>query len=279
MANLDPRFGPNSLLAVEACARANVPRLEIDVRFLADDAMLVFHDPVFERLTTLAGVVGQSDRGHASAARLLAFPDGALCFLEDAVAALKHCDTVLHVDLKAGGLLKPRQASALREALSPLGSRALLGTMGHWNLRLLAGSGMRLAFDPTRHLHFASDAGDGRRMPHTLGKFGLWDDSPAAELLDGSFEEYLSTRIDDLVALVPGVCEWMVDIGTLLYCDDQGVPMGDRLAERGIELAAWTMRDVNAEENVYAMRRLFGLGVTTIITDDAEALAGHARSI
>jgi len=279
MANFDRRFPPNSLEAVRACATANVPRVEVDVQFLADGAMLVFHDAVFERLTTASGDVRRSEATHARTARLLASAETRLCFLEEVVEALMGCDTVLQVDLKAQGLLTPDQADSLSRVLAPLGARALLGTMGHWNLRLITGSGIRLAFDPTLHLRHAPPDRGAERLPQHRGKFGLWDDSPAAHLLDGTFDQYLATRIDDLVAMAPGVAEWMVDIGTLLFCDEQGVAMGHRLSERGIALAAWTLNDEGEERSVDVLRRLFALGTTTIITDDAVALANYSRLV
>ncbi|MFN8507799.1 MAG: hypothetical protein U0547_09565 [Dehalococcoidia bacterium] len=60
-ATLTGRHAPNSLEAVAECVAAAVPRLEVDVRFLADDGMLVFHDSWFDTATDGEGAVSTHD--------------------------------------------------------------------------------------------------------------------------------------------------------------------------------------------------------------------------
>ena len=49
-----------------------------------------------------------------------------------------------------------------------------------------------------------------------------------------------------------------------------------QLAERGIELTAWTIRDRGQEVTGPLLQMLFALGATTIITDTAATLATYA---
>jgi glycerophosphoryl diester phosphodiesterase len=58
----------------------------------------------------------------------------------------------------------------------------------------------------------------------------------------------------------------MVDIRTILHLATLGVPLGERLGQDGCELAAWTLH-AETESRALVARRLFELGVTTIITD------------
>ena len=73
--------------------------------------------------------------------------------------------------------------------------------------------------------------------------------------------------------------EWMVDVDTLLHVADLGCALGGLLGERGISLAAWTLRDEGAEVSGALLRRLFAAGVTTVIADDAPALARYAAAL
>jgi glycerophosphoryl diester phosphodiesterase len=277
-ATLSRTHPPNSLAAVVECVESRVPRLEVDVRFLADDAMLVFHDAHLDAGTNGAGPVSAIDRAAAAQLHFRDFPDAPLCFLEEVVDALCGASTLLQVDLKPMRLLPPARLRALARALEPVRDRVLIGSQAHWNLRGLHEAGYAVALDPTLQWHYrAVRAGEGL-VPARLGVHGLWDDAPLAHIPSVSALDYLAARTDDLVALLPAV-EWMVDYETLLYMDGLGFPLGERLAERGVELAAWTLRDEGARRSQPLLQALFKLGATTVITDDAAALAAHAAGL
>lgn len=258
-ATLSGRFSPNSLEAVKECVAAGVPRLEIDVQFLADDAMAIYHDPSFpadaEGRVKLAKLSRDAMGGftHRGGERI--------AFLEDVVEAVAGSPTLLQVDLKLARPISPRRVQLIEDALRPLSGQLVVGSQAHWNLRRLAG--LPLALDPTLHWAFASRPPG---IPHSLGVHGLWDDSPMASNARFSAAEYVDARVDDLIGLVPGVVEWMVDIGTIFKFAELGVALGSLLRGRGVALAAWTLRGSETAPRETLMR-LFDLGVETVITD------------
>ncbi len=150
-ATLSGRHVPNSLQAVDECLTARVPRLEIDVRFLADDAMLVFHDGRLDHETTGMGKVDALDRAAAVGLRSRQDERVRLCFLEDVVDRMRGTTTVLQVDLKLMRPITQVRARALEAALQPVRSHVLVGSQAHWNLRPLRG--LPLALDPTLQWH------------------------------------------------------------------------------------------------------------------------------
>lgn len=277
-ATLTRRHAPNSLEAVAECVAAGAPRIEIDVRFLSDDGMLVFHDATFDHATDGAGSV--SDLDTAAARRIRSHRAGTtLPLFEDVVDVLRHGSALLQVDLKPMLPLTPVQETRLATAMEPMRDRVLIGSQAHWNLRGLRERGFRVAFDPTLHWHaFAQgDAGEGRG-PARRGLHGLWDDAPLALTPGVSSEQYFASRLEDLLGML-AASEWMVDYGTLLHMRAKGFPLGDVLAARGVELAAWTVHDHGPESTSALLLDLFSLGTTTVITDYAEQLAAYARAI
>jgi hypothetical protein len=106
----------------------------------------------------------------------------------------------------------------------------------------------------------------------------MWDDSPVAVSPFFASAEYLETRIDDLVSLLPGAVEWMVDISTVLHINTLGVRLGEALARRGISLAAWTLKQSSGDPEVL-MEQLFAAGAATIITDIPLVAAAAATRI
>ena len=278
-ATLSGRFPPNSLPAVDECVSAAVPRLEIDVRFLADDSMLIFHDGMLDKETSASGRVDQFDRAAASAIRFRRDPSVPLCFIEDVVDRMKGSSTLLQVDLKLIRPISTARAQRLAAALDPLDGHLIVGSQAHWNLRPLAALGLPIALDPTLHWHaeFPNEHPGG--MPASLGLFGLRDDAPIARLPAATADEYVATRIDDLLALLPEAREWMVDYGTLLRLSALGSPLGELLARRGVSLAAWTILDRGPEATTPLLSDLFGLGATTIITDSATQLAAYSSGL
>src|SRR6185312_10425329 len=121
-APLSHRWPPNSLPAVVECVAAGVPRLEIDVRFLADDSMVIFHDAVVDTATTGNGRIDQLDWPAAATLRYREDTSVGLCRLEDVVNAVRGADAMLQVDLKLMRPLSAKRRDALVTALDPLGA-------------------------------------------------------------------------------------------------------------------------------------------------------------
>ena len=277
-ATLSGRFPPNSLAAIEECVEARVPRLEIDVRFLSDDAMLIFHDDLLDRETTGSGPVGALDRATAARLRYREDETHGLCFLAEVADAMKAGETLLQVDLKLMRPLSKQRLDLLAAALEPIRDRCLIGSQAHWNLRPLAGRGFRVALDPTLQWHYLPGR-DPSLTPSLLGVHGLWDDAPLAHIRHASALDYLEARLDALAGLPPRATEWMVDVRTIDHLATLGLPLGEALLARGVELAAWTLRDYGAVETPPVLERLFQLGTTTVIADDAPAIARYAAAL
>ncbi len=258
---------------------AHVPRLEVDVRFLSDDTMVVFHDSRLEAETTGSGRVEALDAARARDVRLLFDGTTRLCFLHEVVDLLKNGDTMLQVDLKLMRPISEARRRAICEALAPIADRLLVGSQAHWNLRELSRVRLPVALDPTLHMHYNPDRKAEGLLPDRLGIHGLWDDAPIAHLAQASAGDYVAARIEDLVGLLPGAIEWMVDIRTIRHLANLGVALGSELASRGIALAAWTMRDEGLLVSTQLLRELFEIGATTIITDHAETIAGYATGL
>lgn len=266
---------PNSLDAVAECAAANVPRLEIDVQFLADDSMLIYHDHMFERESTGTGRVSEFDRAGASAFRYRDERETPIAWLEDVVDLLRDCDSLLQIDLKLIAPFTPVRFESFLAAIQPLGERAIVGSQAHWNVRRLTGCGATLALDPTWQFN-AFGPEEDMFGPARMGDFGLFDDSPLARFRRRiTPEQYVQERIRDVRALFPEATEWMVDIGTIRQLSALGQPLGPILAAQGIALAAWTMHDEGPEVSTPLLRELFEAGATTIITDNALRISSY----
>ncbi len=262
--------------AVAECVAAGVPRLEIDVRFLADDTMVIFHDSLVDESTTGSGRIDAMDWRQTEALRYRQDTSVGVCRLEDVVQAIAKCETLLQIDLKLMRPISIARRSALVRALEPVGAQVIVGSQAHWNLRDVGG--LRVAFDPTLQWHYAP----GRRAeltPARLGVHGLWDDAPIAGIRYATPAEYFEARVEDIAGLLPRAVEWMVDIATLRHLASQGWLLGEELHQRGIELAAWTMRDEGRETSRALLRELFDLGADTIITDDSAVLGGYAAGL
>jgi glycerophosphoryl diester phosphodiesterase len=267
--------GANSLAAVRECVAARVPRLEIDVRFLADHAVAVFHDETLDRETDGFGPISVHSRQSLESVRYRDCGEG-ITYLEEIAAEIAGSDTLLQVDLKPLLPISPPQAEALALALQPIAGHTLVGSAAHWNLRPLAALGLQVAFDPTLLWNAqAREGGDGRD-PARRSHHGFWDDSPLAHLQGLSTPDYIAARIADLLALAPAV-EWMVDWRTLFALDDAGCQLGHRLRRHGVALAAWTIKDQGREATLAKLHRLFRLGVETVITDHPRELGLYLR--
>lgn len=270
-------FPSNSFAAVEECLAGGAARLETDVRFLPDDGMLLFHGTDLDQDTTGSGKV---DGLSSLAARQLTYSTPGsepLCFLDNIVRAMVGSRTTLQVDLKLMRPISPHRVRLLADALAPLGDRVIIGSQAHWNLRPFAALGLRVGFDPRLHWYYEPDR-KAESIPARLGGYGLWDDAPIAHIKYATPREYFDTRVEDLLGLLPSATEWMVDQHTLRRMASLDYLLGDVLAERGIGLAAWTLRDTGFEATTAVLREMFALGATTIIAD-APTIARYAQRL
>ncbi len=248
------------------------------MRFLADDSMLVFHDSRLDAATIGTGAVRDLDRPAASAIRYADPARTPVAFLEEVVDLVRGSETLLQVDLKLMRPISEARARALARALGSIRGQTLIGAQAHWNLPVFAAQGFRVALDPTLHWHYFPGRRGSGLSPSREGLHGLWDDAPLAHIPGVAAALYVRARINDLAGLVP-VSEWMVDQETCRHLARLGVALGDELGARGIELAAWTVADRGAEETTPLLQELFGLGVTTVITDSPQGLARYARQL
>lgn len=271
-ATLSGHFSANSLEAVDECATAGVPRIEVDVRFMADDSMLIFHNEALDDVTTGYGRVAEMDHSEIRGIRYNSGQREALCFMQDVVERLSGTDTILQVDLKLMRPISAARARSLEAVLEPLGANVIVGSQAHWNLRELRG--VPVALDPTLHWHYAP-ARRTVRPPHTLGVHGLWDDSPLALDRQVRAADYIEARITELRALLPSAVEWMVDIATINYLGRLGVNLGSRLRAEDCSLAAWTLKETTPRR-AECLVSLFELGAETVITDAPLVLAADA---
>ncbi|PFG74417.1 glycerophosphodiester phosphodiesterase [Tepidiforma thermophila] len=271
-ATLSGDHAPNSLEAVQECVAAGVPRLEVDVRFAADDGLVCFHDASLDAQTTGAGRIADHTTLELRALTYRSAGES-LALLEEVVDAIRGSSTMLQVDLKLSRPISPDRVKRLEQALAPVASQVVVGSQSPWNLRKF--SRVPVAFDPTLFLNYTP----GRRQapyPRQRGIHGFWDDSPLARNPYTTPQDYLEARLEELRGLVPAAIEWMVDIGTVLRIADLGIALGDELARHGIELAAWTLQERDPVQPT--LERLWAAGVATVITDVPIAVAAALRA-
>lgn len=272
-ATLSGRYPPNSLPAVAECVQAGAPRVEIDVRFLADDGMVVLHDAELDEDTTGSGPVAALDSAAARGLRFRRDDSVGVATLSEVVDLLRGSETLLQVDLKLTRGISAVRARNLAEALAPVRSQVLVGSQAYWNLRPLSAAGYRVALDPTLQWHYFP----GRRgdlYPARLGLHGLWDDAPLAHIPGVEPVPYLRARVEDLLGLLPA-SEWMVDYATIRYLRALGLNLGEVLQARGVDLAAWTVKDEGRDSTGQLLQDLFALAVTTVISDAPVQLASY----
>ncbi len=260
---------PNSLLSVAACAAAGAARVEVDVTFTRDGEAVVSH----ERELRVGGRRVPADE--VTSSEVPGLPR-----LWEVVQLLRASAAVLQVDLKLFRPIRAQEVERLLAVLSPIQPRVLVGSQAHWNLRPLAAAGLAVGFDPTLHFRYVAPGAPrswARGHPKRTGVWGFRDDSPLAQEASASPVAYLEARFTDLLALVPGVAELMVDYGTILRLGELGFALGLELQRRGVALAAWTVREYEGGTTLHLLHRLAELGVSTIITDVPLLLARALR--
>lgn len=276
-ADLDSTQAPNSLNAVRAAVGVGAPRIEIDVRFLADDTMVVFHDPDLAPTTDRSGPLDRLTIAAVREARALGPGAPPIALFDEVVDAVAGSGTTLHVDLKHDLPMPAARLDALASALAPIASRAIVGTQAYWNLTPLAQRGLRVAIDPGYLWQRGSARVPTDQFPRTQGLYGFWDDAPLAHIPGADPATYLAMRLREIALLVPAAEEWMVDIDTIRHCDAIGVSLASFLHARDIRLVAWTIVDPELDGPTTAalLALLFDLEVDTIIAKHALVVAGY----
>jgi glycerophosphoryl diester phosphodiesterase len=276
--NIDGNQVPNSLAAVEACLSLGAPRIEVDLRILADGTLVSFHDADLSPLTDRAGRLENLDWEDVRFARLVSNPELVIPRFEEVIDRVKGSKTVLHVDLKPMSLLAETHLDAIAEALAPVHDHVFVGSQASWTLDGIASRGLRTAFDPFRHFHRWPDRPAGEtQIPRGQSLHGLWDDALCGLVPNMPAVDYAALRVRELTRLVPSASEWMVEKSTVRHLANLGFSLGDALHERGIALSAWTLQDSGSEANHRQLAELFSLGVDVIIADNALAF-GYAMA-
>lgn len=261
---LSGRYHPNSLEAVVECVRAGAPRVEVDVHFLRDDSLLVFHDRDLERETTGYGPVESLDARSAARVR---YADGVtpLAFFHDVVAVIREGNTALHVDVKLHEPLTPSRAHRLASFVLPLGERAVVGSRSYWNLRHLQALGVRVALDPSNEWNAWPPEVQVPALSGRVNRHGLRDDSAIGDDASLTPEAYVRSRIAELSRLLPGAVEWMMDVSTILKLEMLCPGFAREIEARGAALTAWGIRDEGPAETVQTVHALCAAGARFLI--------------
>lgn len=272
--DIDGQQIPNSLSAVEACIAAQAPRIEVDLRILADGTLVVFHDATLDALTDGTGRLEKLSWDLVKTARLRSNPDLLIPRFEEVIDLVAGSGTILHVDLKPMNRLADGDLDAIASTLQPMGDNAFVGSQASWTLDALARRGLRTAFDPFRLLHRWPDRPESETaIPRGQSLHGFWDDSLCGLVPNMPAAEYAALRVEEIARLAPAATEWMVQQSTILHFAELGLNLGDALHDRGIALSAWTVKDAGPKANRRHLEHLFQLGVDVIIGDNALALA------
>ncbi len=272
--NIDGQQIPNSLAAVEACITARAPRIEVDLRILADGMLVAFHDASLDALTDGTGRLEKLSWEEVKKARLRTNPDLLIPRFEEVIDLVAGSGTILHVDLKPMNRLDDRDLDAIASVLRPVDDFAFVGSQASWTLDALARRGLRTAFDPFRLLHrWPARPENETPIPRGQSLHGFWDDSLCGLVPNMLAAEYAALRVEEIARLSPSATEWMVQKSTVLHFAELGLLLGDALHDRGIALSAWTVNDAGAATNRRHLEQLFQLGVDVIIGDNALALA------
>lgn len=270
---LSGRHHPNSLNAVLECVRACAPRVEVDVRFLRDDSLIVFHDRDLERETTGYGPVEDLDARSASRVR---YSDGTpLASFEEVVDVIRGSNTVLQVDLKLDEPLTPARAHRLASLVLPLGEQALVGSRSYWNVRHLGALGVRVGLDPSNEWNAWHPDVHVPGLSPRVNRHGLRDDSAAGRLDTLAPEEYVRQRIADVWSLLPNAVEWMMDAATILKVESLCHGFVGEIEARGATLAAWGIRDDGPTVTRATVEALCRAGVRVLIPQTDPGFARH----
>jgi glycerophosphoryl diester phosphodiesterase len=274
-------YPPNSLERIQASLKANADVIEIDVVALADGDYLLVHDPVLESETDGSGAVGQCA---AADARQLHYPatdkteQVPVALLSGVVKAFAAHggSTGLQIDFKNEVPFQSREPmERFVKLIEPLEQRVIVSTGADWQLRLMRrlAPKLRLGFDVHHYIdsHGSNSEVGSVSYPRSVGAYGYWDDHPLAGERFTTTEDYLRARVENLVALVPGVEIFYLHYGLILTAYRDGFNWADELANYGVQLDAWTV-DLKGPESEEWPRRLADAHVSLITTNTPLAM-------
>jgi len=283
-ATLGGRFPPSSLSGLAACLMAGAAAVEVDIVPLADGDFALLHDGHLDGQTDGSGPVAAATAEQVLNLRLRwrgALTDEPVGTLSQAVALVAENNTLaeLQLDLKPYSPLTDGVLSDLLRIIQPIHRRARVTSVADWALRRLRvlDAGLALGFDPLLYLDVerSPEPGGERIPPHRAGAYGYLDDHPLAADRWGSARQYLETRIEGLSAQVAaGVWYLRATLVARMLAD--GFDPIAWLRLHGSQSAAWTLNP-DQPHHIALARRLIGLGVDRITTDDPAGLAMACR--
>jgi len=213
---------PNSLSALEECLVGGAAALEFDVNVTADQEFVLLHDHTLDRETTGSGPVS-SAAFHDVRELLLKGTGERLATLDEVAQRLRQVSrpVKVQVDLVVRTPLSPYAAASLLRSLEPAlrngRLRIVVGCAAQANLRallsatrdVLSGSerrALQVGFDPLLHLDVPlADGGTGQAA---VNAFGFLDDEGSGQEAGLVATDYLRSRFQQLVALVPEATEY-----------------------------------------------------------------------
>ena len=272
----------NSLGALRRCLQAGARIVEIDIIALADGEFVLLHDATLEDATTGRGRVARHTSAELAGLRLLwrgRPSEEPIGLLADALELLTaYPDTAeLQLDLKADDPLPVPLLARLAAQLRPVRERVRVTSGADWALARLRAldPDLPVGFDPGWYLDHRPGPYDPPEPPFSIGAFGYYDDHPLAHARWGSPAEYLAVRAECLLRQAPtGSRVWYLHGRLLERSLADGFDWIAWLHRHGIEVDVWTL-DVDGPGHLQGARRLVGLGVDRITTNDAPALAAR----
>ena len=274
---------PNSLEAIQACLKVNAPIIEIDVHALADSDYLLTHDSRLDSETTGHGEVSACSVNDAHDLQYRT-EDGEtntrVPLLSDVIKLFAEYpnETQLQIDFKNVFPFETEEPiQRLVNLIKPLKQRAIVSSLGAWQLRKLRKYDQQLRLGLDIHLEIDLRAKDYEAPagfpppPYRQGAYGYWDDHPLSLQAIWSTAEYLEDRCVTLAGIVPNI--------SVMYCRHTFLNKAlkdefnwaERLHSMGILCCAYTVDvdDIQAVENA---KQLVKAGVDQITTNTPQSM-------
>jgi glycerophosphoryl diester phosphodiesterase len=279
-ANRGHPYPPNSLRALDACLQTGAQVVEVDVTPLADGDFALLHDAELDRATDGSGHTFVTTATQISQLHYLrdgVATDEPVALLSQVVPLIRDHPHLreLQLDLKPHAPLTGPRLQSLLGAIKPIKSQVRISSVADWSIRRLRrlDAGLALGFDPLLYLDVdRGEEGDETTPPYRIGAYGYRDDHPLASRVWGSPADYLAARAEALAVQVPPGVTWYLRASLLAHALDDGFDWIAYLHVRGAPVVAWTL-DANQPHQVALARRLAGLGIDRITTNDAPRLA------
>jgi glycerophosphoryl diester phosphodiesterase len=273
---------PNSLAALHQILADGPEAIEFDISLTKDGAFVLLHDSSLERETTGRGLLREITEGQFKALRLRDSDEPAAT-LDDAVAALRGVDRPLKVqaDLTEQEPLPGEIAARLVQMLARLrensGLRVVVGSTADWNLRILRrlDPTLALGFDFASYLDAPVDS--LARLPIRINAYGYLDDHPLGYRRLMSSGAYLEDRVDVLLGLLPGACEFYLRKEFVLQALADGFNPVRFVHQRkpGVLVDIWTL-NASDPDFARAFQAVLEAGADQVTTDTPARLAEFA---